>query len=76
MSEDQGLDTRTVYVRLLDEGTDAWRPTAAVELGKNEFLLLGPVPSGEFWEFPPGSSVCVEWKTLSGIRSLVAVRLK
>lgn len=54
----------TVYVRLLDEGTEVSRPTLALEIAPGVFELLPTEeydPEDEHWEFPPGSRVHVEW---------------
>ena len=54
------LDGRRVkiFVYLLGEGTDVWRPTDAVSIGDGLFKIL-PTPGydteDEVWEFPPGS---------------------
>jgi hypothetical protein len=45
-----------VYVNLLDEGSDAARPTEAIELGNGHYRLLPTAnydPEDEHWEFPP-----------------------
>jgi len=49
----------TVYVRLLDEDIDVWRPLEATPLGDDVYLLSGPAPEpeDETWEFPYGSKV-------------------
>jgi hypothetical protein len=44
-----------IYVYLLEEGVDVWRPVQARALGGDEFEILGPVPEDEVWEFPPGA---------------------
>jgi hypothetical protein len=68
-----------VYVRLLDEGTDAWRPVAATALADGTYILsdASPIPADEQWEFPPGSRVVAEKRTFEGKTQveLVAVRL-
>jgi hypothetical protein len=52
----------TVYVRLLDEGTEVSRPTQATLVKEDVYQLL---PNQEYdseeehWEFPPGSMVKV-----------------
>ncbi len=55
----------TIYVELLDEGTDTWRPTKAIELGDGLFKLL-PTPNydpeNESWAFLPGETVKAEQK--------------
>ena len=76
MSVEQDLDTE-VYVRLLDEGVDVWRPVRATKLSNGSFRLGRPDgydPETETWEFPPHALVRCEMKTFSdGTRSLVAV---
>lgn len=49
----------TVYVKLLGEGTEVYRPVPAV-LSDGVYHLNAPQdydPDDEFWEFPPGSKV-------------------
>jgi hypothetical protein len=63
-----------IYVYLLDENVDVWRPVEAKELPDDGFELLGPLPQGEQWKFPPGSVVRCEMRTFeSGERHLAAV---
>jgi hypothetical protein len=48
-----------IFVYLLEEGTDAWRPTEAVSIGDGSFKILPTPdydPEDEVWEFPPGSN--------------------
>ena len=59
------MATRTVYVYLPDEAVDVWRPVEAEELDSGLHRILGPVPEEEIWQFPPGSVVRVEMKTLA-----------
>jgi hypothetical protein len=64
MSEEVASTTKvvTVYVRLLDEGTEVFRPSTAVPLGENVYQLLRPEfydPEDEHWEFEPGARVHV-----------------
>ena len=47
-----------VYVRLLDEGVDVWRPVAAEPIADGVYRLASGKPSpAEAWEFPPGAVV-------------------
>ena len=46
-----------VYVALLEEGTNVWRPVSSIEVRNGEFELLGPVPADECWQFGPGTVV-------------------
>ena len=78
MSVHRDTDTEVVvYVRLLDEGTDVWRPARATALPDGTFRLLEPNdydPTAETWEFPPSTKVrCVARKFTDGDEGLVAV---
>jgi hypothetical protein len=68
----------TIFVRLLDEGTEVWRPVHAEEVGPLTFHFDDQVPSEELWEFPAGSIVRCENRVLSSsgpARVLVAVEI-
>lgn len=71
--------SQTIYVKLLDEGVDVWRPVLA-ESGTdvNSFLILpspaNAVPPGEDWEFKPGTRVLTKEMKLEG--NLVKVAYK
>jgi len=68
----------TIFVRLLDEGVDVWRPVPAIDIGNQRFRLTAPDDydtSFETWEFPRGAVVDCETKTLSDGPALVATRL-
>lgn len=47
----------TIYVPLLDEGTDVWRPVEALRVAEDVYFILGTMPGDEVWAFPPGSKV-------------------
>jgi hypothetical protein len=64
----------TVYVFLLDQGTEVWRPVSA-RCDGDVFIILGPMPEGERWQFPPGSRVYCAPKDFSDGTHLVANRL-
>lgn len=64
----------TIYMPLLDEGVDVWRPVPAERLSADRYLVAGVVPTDESWQFVPGSVVrCEEHVFASGERRLVAV---
>lgn len=46
----------TIYVYLLDEGVQVWRPVEAEPVG-DAFRIVGGCPDGERWEFQPGDVV-------------------
>lgn len=69
---------RTIYIRLLDEGTDVLRPTEAEELDDGLFKLLPTPeydPDDELWEFMPGCIVRGVLRKLEGEDVLVAVNV-
>ena len=54
------LETVTIYIRLLDEGTEVARPTQGELLEGDIYRVLSIPnydPEDEHWEFPPGSVV-------------------
>lgn len=61
--------TETVYVKLLNEGSDAWRPTQAEVIKPKTYKLLPTEnydPEDEEWEFLPGTIVKCEKQIKSG----------
>jgi hypothetical protein len=65
-----------VYVYLLNEGTDVWRPVPATKLKENVYLLHGSEifdPEDEDWEFLPGTKVFVKERLSDGAKILVAI---
>jgi hypothetical protein len=63
----------TIYVALLNEDVEVWRPVLAEHLGGDSYLLIGPTPEGavydpddEEWEFKPGTVVRRERQAFSG----------
>ena len=69
--------TETIYVALLAEGTDVWRPVQAERRAGGLFQIVSKNddPELETWEFSSGSLVRCEEKRLSGGLRLVAVEL-
>lgn len=52
-----------VYIELLDEGSETWRPTQALEIGNGLYKLLPTSdydPEDEAWAFLPGDTVRIE----------------
>ena len=65
-----------IFVKLLDEGTDCWRPVNVNPIGDGVYELLGIVPSGETWEFAPGTHVrCQQKRFANGSIGLIAINL-
>ena len=66
----------TIFVRLLDEGVDVWRPVQARRLSETTYQISKEaVPEGEVWAFAPGDIVVAEHRGPAHEASLVAVAL-
>ena len=65
----------TIFVALLGEGVDVWRPVQARPLGGDEFRIVGVDAdvSDETWQFPPGAIVRCKPKEFDGKPELTAV---
>jgi hypothetical protein len=67
----------TIFVALLDEGTEAWRPVRARPLREVGLLRIMGVDadvSDETWEFPPGAIVrCEQRRFPDGTIGMTAV---
>lgn len=56
----------TIFMPLLNEGTDVWRPVNATPVSSDTYRIEGEMPDDEEWAFLPGSVVrCVD-KTFTG----------
>jgi len=66
-----------VYMPLLDEGIDCWRPVHAAHVADDVYEIeVDEEPSGEHWMFPPRSHVrCREHVFKDGHRGLLAFAL-
>lgn len=65
-----------IYVALLDEEVDVWRPVDALPVGPGEYRIVSHNldPEDEHWEFQQGEVVRCYPKTFSGgVQGLVAV---
>jgi hypothetical protein len=65
-----------IYVALLNESVDVWRPVKARKIGSNVYQITeAEIPEGEEWEFGPGSVVnCKENTFANGSVALVAYK--
>lgn len=63
----------TIYMPLLDEGTEVWRPVEAMKITDLGYMVTeNPQFEGE-WAFQPGHILRCEERQLSGETQLVAV---
>jgi hypothetical protein len=68
-----------IYIAVLDEGVDVWRPVPARKIDDSTYTILRPAdydPEDERWEFPPGSTVVCQRKRTAQGNILAAVELK
>lgn len=58
---------KTIYVYLLDEGVDVWRPVNAIQVRENIYKIVSdnPDPEDEIWQFKTGDFVRCVSKSLS-----------
>jgi hypothetical protein len=56
----------TIYVYLLEESTDSWRPVQAVPVDNDTYRIVSenPDPEDEKWQFTTGDVVRCIHKTL------------
>ena len=65
----------TIYVRLVGESVDVWRPVHAEEVSQAVYRIVEQlVPHQERWEFEPGTLVDVQSVQLEDGPAPVAVR--
>ncbi len=66
-----------IYVRLLKEDLEVWRPVEAVKMGKDTYNIISPNPEPkvEKWEFGKGDVVRCRQKLFSDKnRGMIAIR--
>jgi len=69
-------DVAQIYIALLDEGVDVWRPVQAERLSGNTYRILSQAYDRriESWQFEPGDVVLCEMVESSDRRILAATR--
>lgn len=69
-------DVAQIYIALLDEGVDVWRPVQAERLSGNTYRILRQPYDRriESWQFEPGDVVLCEMVESSDGRILAATR--
>lgn len=55
----------TIYLPLLNEGTDCWRPVEADECAPGHFQITSEEPDDEEWPFQMGEVVRCRWRKFS-----------
>ncbi len=68
--------TDEIYVGLLDEGVDVWRPVKAEHVSGNVYRIVSQPYDREIesWQFEPGDDVVCELIESSEGRILAAIR--
>jgi hypothetical protein len=70
------VQTSKIFVRLLNDGTECWRPVSAKETDHGVFEILGIMPVGEDWQFAPGTRVrCQPKRFADGSTAQIAFAL-
>lgn len=67
---------KTIYIKLLNEGSIAYRPVNAIAYKENIYEIVSHEiydPEDEEWEFLPGTLVIVEERNLNGLNVLIAI---
>jgi len=59
-------DSAVIYVELVNEDVETWRPVTATREESGVYRLDDLHEEGEVWAFPPGSRVRCEIRELSG----------
>ena len=63
-----------IYIKLLNEGVNAWRPVAAEKISQDVFRIVEPQKSDEEWEFSSGKMVrCTTHMFADNKEGLVAI---
>lgn len=63
----------TIYLRLLNEGTDVWRLAEAAHIEGDLYRIEGQIPDHEEWEFAPGTIVSCQEKSFADGNALTAI---
>lgn len=63
----------TIYMPLLNEGTEVWRPVEAMMITDLGYMVTENPPPDEEWAFQPGHILRCEERQMSGEICLVAV---
>jgi hypothetical protein len=70
----QGKMEKTIYMPLIGEGTDCWRPVRALKLEDEVFEVADAIPEDESWAFAPFARVRCEEKVFAdGRKGLVVL---
>ena len=65
----------TIYIELMNEGTNCWRPVEARDLGDGRFQIISSQPENEEWQFRSGEIVECMRKEFQDDSCLVAYKL-
>jgi hypothetical protein len=65
----------TIFMPLLNEGTEVWRPVEAIPMADDTYRVEGEMDEDEEWAFAPGSIVRGEVKRFHEGEGLTAVSL-
>jgi hypothetical protein len=63
----------TIYMPLINEGVDVWRPVEAMKIGELGYMVTQNAPPEEDWAFQPGQILRCEERVTSEGSQLVAI---
>jgi hypothetical protein len=64
-----------IYIPLLNEGTDCWRPIEAEQVGNDTYRIVGSKPEDEEWPIAAGEVVrCERRRFVDGSEGLVVIK--
>jgi hypothetical protein len=66
------MNTSTIFVELVNEGTECWRPVEAEQLSDSTFRIIGAKPEDEIWKFDCGDVVRCKLRQFHNGPGLVA----
>ncbi|CAN5294730.1 hypothetical protein BH10PSE4_BH10PSE4_37070 [soil metagenome] len=73
------IERTAVYVALVDEGTDVWRPTIAYRLSETVYVLSNENfdADTETWAAPPGSLITLaNQQTRTGVFPVAVIHVE
>ncbi len=66
-------ESETVYIKVLNERTEVWRPVECIN--QDDFIFLIPndtkVPDTETWQFQPGARIQCGVRELTSNRKII-----
>jgi hypothetical protein len=65
-----------IFVKLLNEGTEVWRPVKAESLDNGLYKIISNNKADEIWEFKSGETVTCSTKTFADGKTVLVASEK